>query len=152
MKRTLTLAAASVAAAITATAFAGTAHAADPNAVGSYDFNVGTLSTTWTATPCINDDDHCIHVSAGSLNGQAPWAADAFWSVGSWILFADQPDAITCDDGTKHPGRMSYSWDAATLKGWASIYNNGVCGTKPYTMAAPFTLTKLGPAEMPNAA
>ncbi len=146
MKRTLIIAASTIAA-VSAAGFAGTAHAADPNAVGNYQFQAGTVTADWTATPCVNDDDHCVHISSAGWKGQQPWNGDAFWSVGSWILFVDQPDAITCNDGSMHPGRMTYSWDAATLTGWASIFNGGVCGGKPQTIAAPFTLTRLGAAE-----
>jgi hypothetical protein len=38
---------------------------------------------------------------------------------------------------------MTYSWNAATLEGWAGIFNNGVCGQGSASLAAPFTLTKI---------
>lgn len=131
-----------VSAAVVAVGAAAPAHAADPNAVGTFTFKSGAATATWVATPCDDDSDHCIHVSSSGMADQAPWNADAFWSVGSWILKVDQGDAITCTDGSQHPGQMTYSWNAATFEGYAGIFNPGICGGKPETISAPFTLTR----------
>lgn len=135
MKRALIVAALAV-------GFAAPAHAADPNVIGTFEFKAGGVSSTWALTPCADDTDHCVHVASTGMAGQQPFSGDAFWSVGSWILQVEQPDAITCNDGSAHPGLMTYSWDAATFTGWAGIYNSGVCDGKPGSIAAPFTLTR----------
>lgn len=131
-----------VAAAITTMGFAAPAHAADPNAVGTFAFKAGNVGSTWVMTPCADDTNHCVHVASSGMPGQQPWNADAFWSVGSWILKVEQADAISCDDGVQHSGLMTYSWDATTFQGWAGIYNPGVCDGKAGSIAAPFTLTR----------
>ena len=123
---------------------AGPAQAADPNALGSYTFEGdGGEVATWTLTPCIDDSDHCVHVSASGSSMHAPWSADAHWTVGSWILFVDQSDAVSCPDGGSAPGSNNYSWDASALTGYASIIS-GACGGEPQSLAIPFTLTRTG--------
>lgn len=136
-----------------AVGLAGPATAADPNALGTYTFEAEDGETaTWTLTPCIDDTDHCIHVSETGNSRRAPWSADAHWTVGSWILFVDQADAILCDDGSAAPGANNYSWDAAALTGYASIFKGAECGTDPASLAIPFTLTRTGlPPVAPTA-
>jgi hypothetical protein len=130
------------------------ANAADVNAVGSYTFEANDgESATWTVTPCEDDIDQCVHVAETGNSKRAPWSANAYWSVGSWILFVDQPDAILCSDGTTVPGRNTYSWDAASRSGYISIFSSGACGNGPESIAIPFTLTKAGsgPVQYPTA-
>lgn len=130
---------------------AGPANAADPNALGTYTFEGdGGEVATWTLTPCIDDSDHCVRVSSSGSSKHAPWSADAHWTVGSWILFVDQPDAVSCPDGSSAAGANNYSWDASTLTGYASIFS-GACGGDPESLAIPFTLTKTGsPVVLPT--
>jgi hypothetical protein len=133
---------------------AGPARAADPNALGTYTFEADDgESATWTVTPCEDDTDHCVHVAETGNSKRAPWNASAYWSVGSWILFVDQPDAILCSDGSSAPGRNNYSWDATSLSGYASIFNSGACGSKPESLAIAFRLTRVGagPIQYPTA-
>ncbi|HEY7050971.1 MAG TPA: hypothetical protein VH496_02395 [Mycobacterium sp.] len=79
----------------------------------------------------------------------APWQADAYLSVGYWTLSVNRPDTISCDDGENHPAQTTYSWDAVALSGWLGAHDPGVCGGDPKSLAAPFTLTKVGAAEIP---
>lgn len=135
---------------------AAPAHAADPNALGTYTFEAEDgESATWTVTPCSDpDDDHCVFVQSTGTSKHAPWAANAYWTVGSWILFVNQPDAISCGDGGSVPGVNNYSWDADALTGYASINTvEGDCGAAAESVAIPFTLTKTGsgPVQYPDA-
>lgn len=127
---------------------------ADPNALGTYTFEAedGEVAI-WTVTPCAEDSLHCVHVDSTGNDQRGPWNANAYWTVGSWILFVEQPDAILCNDGGSAPGNNNYSWDATTLNGYASIFNAaGACGSEPGGLAIPFALTKTGgPARMPDA-
>jgi hypothetical protein len=131
------------------------AQAADPNAVGTYTFeSADGESAKWVVTPCADDTPHCVHVSETENSLRAPWSANAYWTVGSWILFVDQPDAIICNDGGAAPGVNNYSWDATSLAGYASIFNkDGACGIEPSSLTIPFTLTKTGsgPIQYPTA-
>lgn len=127
---------------------------ADPNALGTYTFEAESGEVaTWTVTPCAEDSLHCVHVSSTGNEKRKPWSANAYWTVGSWILFVDQPDAILCNNGSSAPGVNNYSWDATTLNGYASIFNgSGACGSEPGSLAIPFALTKTGePPRMPDA-
>lgn len=127
---------------------------ADPNALGTYDFEgADGESASWTVTPCAVDAPTCVHVAATGNAVRAPWEADAYLTVGYWILFVGQPDAVLCGDGTTAPGLNNYSWDADSLAGYASISDASGCGTAPENLAIPFTLTKTGsgPVEYPTA-
>jgi hypothetical protein len=111
---------------------------------GTYKIDYGGDTATWTVTPC--DDEafvSCVHV-AESGSKLAPWQSDAFWSVGSWSLFAERPDVLVCSDGTNHPARATYALDAVTLTGNISIFDNKVCSDEARTLYAPITLTKTG--------
>lgn len=132
---------------------AGTTVKADPNALGTYTFeSEAGESATWTVTPCAEDTLHCVNVAETGSDKRAPWNANAYWTVGSWILFVEQPDAILCNDGTSVPGRNNYSWDATDLNGYASIFSSGACDAEAQSLAIPFTLTKTGEApRMPDA-
>jgi hypothetical protein len=124
---------------------------ADPNALGVYTFDAESGETaTWTITPCAIDELHCVNIAEKDNPKRAPWSANAYWTVGSWILFVEQPDAILCQDGKTAPGRNNYSWDATSLDGYASTINaGGACGSDAgSTIAIPFTLTKTG--ELPR--
>ncbi len=106
---------------------------------------------TWTVTPCVSDPNQqpfipCVHV-AETGGKYAPWQADAHLSVGYWTMFVDRPDAITCEDGSTEPSRVTYSWDAVTLFGTPAFYFPGGCGDVPAkSLAAPFMLTPTDPA------
>ena len=133
---------------------------ADPNALGTYDFAAEDGEAgTWTVTPCAEDSLHCVRVSEAGNSMRAPWSANAYWVVGSWTAFVDQPDAILCNDGTSAPGVNTYSWDATNLTGNISISSGGACGIEPQVLNIPFGLAKTsgppvpaGPAEPPLAA
>lgn len=123
------------------------ANAADPNALGTYTFEAEDGETaTWTVTPCADpDDNHCVFVQSSGSGKRAPWAANAFWTVGSWILFVKQPDAVLCGGGGGASGVNNYSWDATQRTGYMSINTaDGDCGSGPESIAVPFTLTKTG--------
>jgi hypothetical protein len=135
---------------------AAPAQAADPNALGTYTFEAEDgESATWKVSPCSDpDDDHCVFVQSTGTSKHGPWAANAYWTVGSWILFVNQPDAISCGDGGSAPGVNNYSWDATALTGYASINTaEGDCGAAAESVAIPFTLTKTGsgPVQYPTA-
>jgi hypothetical protein len=122
--------------------------AADSDIYGTYSFAADDgENATWTLTPCADDAPGCVRVSEAGNSKRAPWSGDAHWSVGSLILFVQQPDAILCEDGSAVPGRNTYSWDGATMSGSASIIPNGACGTKIASLSIPFKLTRIGAAE-----
>ncbi len=126
----------------------------DPGAVGTFTFeSEAGESATWTVTPCPDDTDRCVQVAETGNAKRAPWNANAYWTVGSWILFVEQSDAILCNDGSSAPGRNNYSWDATNLNGYASIFSSGACDVEPQSLAIPFALTKTGgaPPRMPDA-
>lgn len=126
---------------------AGPASAADPNALGTYTFEAEDgESATWTVSPCSDpDDDHCVFVSSTGSGSRAPWSANAYWTVGSWILFVPQSDAVLCGDGGSAPGVNNYSWDATAMTGYMSINTaEGDCGAEAESLAVPFVLTKTG--------
>jgi hypothetical protein len=152
MKLTRVVVASALIAGGAAVGLADPANAADSNALGTYTFEAdGGESATWTLTPCIDDSDQCVHVAASGSSKHGPWSADAHWTVGSWILFVDQPDAVSCPSGGSAGGLNNYSWDASTLTGYASIFT-GACGGDPESLAIPFTLTKTGsPVVAPTA-
>ena len=135
-------------------AMAPVAGAVDTTALGTYTFEAEDgESATWTLTPCAEPSDRCVHVASTGNTKRAPWSSNAYWTVGSWILFVEQPDAILCPDGASAPGNNNYSWDSVSLTGKASIFSNGACGAEPESIASPFALTKTGsgPVQYPTA-
>lgn len=124
--------------------------AAEPSAVGTYTFTAEDgESATWNLTPCVGNTPGCVRVSETGNSKRAPWSGEAHYSVGSWILFVQQSDAILCDDGTSAPGQNTYSWDNATLSGNVSIFNAGACGAEPGSLSIPFRLAKTGSVPAP---
>jgi len=126
---------------------------ADPNALGTYTFEgADGESATWTVTPCAVDALTCVHVAETGNASRAPWEADAYLTVGYWMLVGGQPDASLCGDGKTAPGLNNYSWDAVSLDGYASISDASGCGTPPENLAIPFALTKTGsgPVALPT--
>jgi hypothetical protein len=122
--------------------------------MGAYTFEAEDgESAIWTMAPCAGNNPGCVRVLEAGNSKRAPWSSEAHLSVGSWIMFVAQPDAILCKDGTAVPGVNTYSWDAATLSGSASILSKGACGTEPASISIPFTLTKTGagPVQYPTA-
>jgi hypothetical protein len=106
---------------------------------------------TWTLTPCSTDPAYrpfipCVRVA--ETGGKfAPWQGEAQLSVGYWTMFVDRPDAITCDDGSTLPSRVTYWWNAVTLEGHIGFFFPGGCGGAPAkSLSAPFTLTRVGAA------
>jgi len=129
------------------------AGAADPDVFGTYSFTADNgESSTWLLGPCADNPPGCARVTASGDAKRAPWSAEAHFSVGSWILFVQQSDAIRCEDGTTAPGMNTYSWDAASLAGNASILTRGACGEATPNLSIPFRLARLGAAEAPPAA
>ncbi|MGI9125800.1 MAG: hypothetical protein ACR2JM_13770 [Mycobacterium sp.] len=143
-----------VVAALAAAGFglAAPAGAADANTLGTYTFEAdGGESSQWALTPCAVDTDNCVHIASSGSDKRAPWSADAYLTVGSWILFIGQPDAAQCGNGTTVSGVNNYSWDASSLSGYMSINDVNCGGEKPESIATPFTLTKTGsPPVMPT--
>mgnify|MGYP000972661759 CR=1 FL=1 len=134
-------------------ACAAPAAAADAGIFGTYAFAADDGETaTWTLAPCADDAPGCVRVSETGNAKRAPWSGDAHWSVGSLILFVQQPDAILCADGSSVPGRNTYSWDGASMSGSASIITNGACDVKSEALSIPFRLTRIGAAEAPQPA
>jgi hypothetical protein len=137
-----------------AVAAAAPATAADATVLGTYTFEAEDgESATWTLTPCADDTDNCVHVAETGSSSRAPWDANAYRSVGYWIIFVGQPDAVLCGDGATAPGINNYSWDAESLTGYASITDASGCGTAPENLAIPFALTRTGagPVQYPTA-
>jgi hypothetical protein len=126
---------------------------ADPNPLGGYTFEAEDgESATWTLTACLEPADNCVQVAETGNSRRAPWTGTAYVTVGSWIMFVNQPDAILCDDGSSVPGVNNYSWSGDSLSGYASINTAGVCGRPPESLAIPFQLTRSGNAvEFPDA-
>ena len=127
---------------------------ADPKALGTYTFEAEDReSATWTVTPCAEDTDNCINVAETGNSARAPWNANAYRTVGSWIIFVGQPDAVLCGDGATAPGVNNYSWDGDSLTGYASITDTSGCSTAPENLAIPFALTRTGggPVQFPTA-
>jgi len=122
--------------------FAGPARADDFG--GTYTLNMGDNQSTWTVTPCEGDSFiPCVHIAqTGGPN--APFQGDAYLTVGSWSMRVDRLDAISCEDGSKLPLPVTYSWDAVTLSGYVALFNPGLCGAKPVSLYAPISLTKIG--------
>ncbi len=144
-------------AAVTALAVGTVGWAAAPaiagdDAFGTYTFAADDGETAiWTLTPCDGGAPGCARVTEAGNAKRAPWSGDAHWSVGSWILFVQQADAILCEDGTSAPGMNTYSWDGVTLSGNAGIAPRGACGTKAANVSIPFRLKRIGtaPAQPP---
>lgn len=133
---------------------ASPAAADDPTVMGTYTFEAEDgESATWILTPCAGDAPGCARVAEAGNSKRVPWAGEAHYSVGSWILWVQQPDAILCEDGSAVPGRNTYAWDNATLAGSVSILSNGACGAEPESLSIPFRLTKTGtgPVQYPTA-
>ena len=127
-------------------AVAGPAAAA-PGALGGYTFEgEDGESATWTLTACADGGDNCVQVAETGNSKRAPWTGTAFVTVGSWIMFVNQPDAILCDDGSSVPGVNNYSWNNDNLSGYASINTVGACGKGAESLAIPFQLTRTGDA------
>jgi len=123
--------------------------AADSDVFGTYAFAADDgENATWILTPCADTAPGCVRVAETGNSKRAPWSGDAHWSVGSLILFVQQPDAILCEGGTAAPGTNTYSWDGGSMSGSASILTRGACGTKAASLSIPFTLTRLGTAEV----
>jgi hypothetical protein len=118
---------------------------ADPDALGSYTFEGedGEMAN-WALMPCPEPADNCVQVSETGNSKRAPWTSTAYVTVGSWIMFVNQPDAILCGDGTSVPGVNNYSWSATGLAGYASINTGGACGKEAQSLAIPFQLSKVG--------
>jgi hypothetical protein len=126
---------------------------ADPSPLGGYTFEAEDgESATWTLTPCAEPADNCVQVAETGNSKRAPWTGTALVTVGSWIMFVNQPDAILCGDGSSVLGVNNYSWGASTLSGYASINTAGACGNAPQSLAIPFRLTPTGsPVLYPTA-
>lgn len=118
------------------------------NAVGTYEFRIEWGTNIWNIDPCADDSDQCIQVTesdAGDLAGNhVQWTANAYWSVGSWILRVDEP-GVVCKDGSIHNIPVTYSWNAATNEGSRSGFDPGICGGQPASFTNPFTLSLIAP-------
>lgn len=124
---------------------------ADPGVTGSYTFTAENgEEATWSIAQCPGNPPGCLRVAEFGNSKRAPWAGEAHYSVGSWFMFVQQPDAILCEDGESVPGRNTYSWDNSTLSGYASVFTAGACGTEPKSLAIPFRLARNGPAPLPS--
>lgn len=117
------------------------------NAIGTYEYVDGAVTTTWTATPCLDNADKCIRVTQQGDDGQgvAQWTSNAYWQVGWWTMIVDEPDALTCEDGTQYSSKVTYSWDAASYEGWRSFLDLDICA-EPRSYATSFILDRTGPA------
>lgn len=139
-----------ICAGLAAVGFASPARADDFG--GTYTIDLGGSTATWTVTPCDPQPFiPCAYISETGGETQ-PWQGKADLGVGYWTMFVERPDVLSCDDGQKFPAKTTYSWNAATLVGYISIFNPGLCGNEVGTLSAPFALAKVAPplpAEAP---
>lgn len=130
---------------------AGATDGITENALGVYAFRYHDRkeSAKWVATVCDDDAPKCIKVTKyepdDELLEQPGWTGNAYWVVGSWTLTADVPGIKTCDDGTRHTLRTTYSWDAVTNVGWRSFVDPGLCGDDEGIKNRKFELARLAP-------
>lgn len=120
---------------------------------GTYNMVLGVANpVTWTVTPCSTDPNYrpfipCVRVAETGGNF-APWEGEAHLSVGYWTMFVERSDAISCDDGSTLPSKVTYWWNAVTLEGKMGFLFPGGCGgAAAKSLYAPFTLTRVGMAE-----
>jgi hypothetical protein len=126
---------------------------ADPSAAGVYTLEAENgESANWNVTLCPGDPPGCLRVFESGNPKRAAWNGEAHYSVGSWIMFVQQSDAVLCEDGSTAPGMNTYSWDGFTLAGSASLLTKGACG-EDASISIPFALTKTGsgPVQYPSA-
>lgn len=144
-----------LAAGIGAVGLAGPATATDDiteNALGTYKVDYTYGSYIWTAVPCEDAAPQCVRITQygpKDVKLKYPnWSANAYWSVGSWIIQGvNTPAALRCkEDGSSHDAPVNYSWDADTNTGYKSFFDPGICNGKAQSRSNPFTVTKTGPA------
>ena len=140
-----------LAAGVAAVGLAGPAWAVDPitqHALGTYEFQSGDVTATWTAVPCGEGVERCVRIT--QTGGDVPgWSGEAYWQVGSWIMFVNEPGAVICGDGTEHNMKVNYSWDATADTGSRSFLDTGVCDGEAQSVSEPYTLNRIGPPPAP---
>jgi hypothetical protein len=129
-----------------AVAAAGAAWADPPTMSGSYTASFPAdprFTATWVFTPC---GPGCAHVQGP---GNPPtWNGQAQLTGGQWALnIPNDPNQISCSDGSLHTGDGHEVWDANTLQGqyWSTAAGDPCPGGAPgpYISAAnQFNLTK----------
>jgi len=125
----------------TAVIFAGTAvgiacpaHADDFG--GAYVQTGPGTQSTWVVTPC---GPGCAHVADSS-----GWSADAHLFNGQWTFPIDRPDGTRCNNGSRAPGTLTYSVNAAGNSGTVVTSGAAPCDLAPgYASPIYFILTKV---------
>lgn len=117
----------------TAVGFACPAHADDFG--GTYVQTGPGTQSTWVVTPC---GPGCAHVADSS-----GWSADAHLFNGQWTFPIDRPDGTRCNNGSRAPGTLTYSVDAAGDSGTVVTSRAAPCDLAPgYASPIYFILTK----------
>jgi hypothetical protein len=125
-----------------AVAAASTAWADPPTLSGAYTATDPSGTYPLQFTPC---GPGCSHVQDPS---DASFSGTAHLYNGQWIVdILNWSTAITCSDGSKHPGDYHIVWDANTLQGaaWSTTANNPCPGGPPGPLSnspIPFSMKK----------
>jgi hypothetical protein len=120
---------------------AGTSPAAMKQMSGTFNAQqAGGPAKPWVFKPC---GDGCAEVTFPDHK-----TVQANLDNGQWRLDdLNNSKAISCPDGTQHPGDAHYSWNPTTLTGsvWSTDVT-GACGATPGTdtAAVPFSLSRVG--------
>jgi hypothetical protein len=97
--------------------------------LGVYRFKSTSGDTSkWTITPCADTIGHsavnsfgpgCVYVGVTNISSSIdPFSGQARLDSGRWNMTVELPDAVRCEiDQRIYPGRLEYSWDAASLSG-----------------------------------
>src|ERR1700730_3998149 len=107
---------------------------------GNYTYTGAGITRPWIATSC---GTGCTHIEAPPVLDQAGFSGDAQLEYGGWTLTRlNVPDAVSCKDGSRAPGNITYRWNPGWADTWTAV---GFCGDLPRTeyQSFPFTLTKV---------
>ncbi|AKN18475.1 hypothetical protein [Mycobacterium haemophilum] len=149
------------------------ASAVGPPPDGNYNFNqAGVSGVTWTITALCdqpsgtrNQADYSDPVTwafqcALNVASQTPeqitradrlqnFSARARLASVLWTFQVNQPEGVSCPDGSTAPSTETYSFDDATLAGTHTTLHGAVCGLQPEMSKQPFSLQLVGPPPSP---
>ncbi|MCV7279664.1 hypothetical protein H7J88_08375 [Mycolicibacterium flavescens] len=105
------------------------------------------VTQTWTVTSTCTTYQDC----AGRVVSDQGWSADLVYMSGRWKVTRTVPDWEPCIDGTKHPGRQSFTFwsdyppEPGRFVGWDKTEGpSGACGfNKVLDVEMPVTLTQV---------